>query len=601
MQTTNFDVMQEGGPAMPRYNLFTKIVSLIVIMLMPIAGLYFYSNKTSTDVLRSELNKSSTNQLIFFQNQVNTSIDLLTLWPNLLIHDPDISSLQEMYLNSEFFDIDEITLVKRIETKLSFQESSSDWKSSLFIYSPSLNRVVSDNDVKQYDAADLKKRLKPGWQVKKITVNGKEQFEFSLFTVTPFSTFNHPERANMIVEVKFDSQNIESMLDQFKSDGRRDPFYYKEGIGAIYNSSTDRELTGQLIKRLKTVPFKDTENRTVELDGKTYMVNIVSSSTTGWHMVDYMPVSDIMSPINKSNRMFYVSVGCLLLMSCLVAYLIYAQVQVPIKKLVQAFYKLKTGDYSIRMKPRGNGEFSFVFSRFNSMVEQIQELFERVYLEKIHVREAKLKQLQSQINPHFFYNCFSFISSMAKLNNTQAVVAMSENLSSYYRYTTRQERDLVMLSEEIDFVTSYLEIQKMRMKRLDYSIALPPRMRKLDIPPLVIQPFVENAVIHGIEPHVDAGMIRITGEFGDGEVRLMVEDDGQGMSEQELALLQEKLSMPMDEEMGCGLWNVHQRMHLRFGEHSGLTLGRSPLGGLKVTLKWSQSTEEYAERRNSDD
>jgi two-component system sensor histidine kinase YesM len=537
-------------------------------------------------VLGTELNRSNTNQLVFFQHQLNTSMDNLALWPNLLIQDPDILTFKDIYAYNRYLDLDTITLIKRIQTKLNIQESSSNWRSSLLIYSPALQRVVTVNDVKSYDVAELRSRLKPGWQVFKEGEPGKEKYTFSMITVYPFSEINHPEKANVIIEVRFDSANIRDMLDKFKSDGRRDPILYKKGIGAIYNRTADRGLADRLIAQLERDHLQDTESRTLEIGDESYMVNVVKSAATGWYLIDYMPLADIVGPIRRTNLLFYISVGCLLLMSCLGAYLLYAQVQVPLKKLVQSFQRLKNGDYSVRMQAKGNSEFGFVFTRFNLMVEQIQDLFEKVYLEKIHVREARLKQLQSQINPHFFYNCFSFISSMAKLKNHQAVVAMSQNLSKYYRYTTRQERDLVPLSEELDFVTSYLEIQNMRMSRLHYSIDIPLRMRKLDIPPLVVQPLVENAVVHGIERSAGAGQIRITGECEGGGIRIIVEDDGKGMTEEALAALERKLDMPMDEEMGCGLWNVHQRMLLRFGGDAGLTLSVSPLGGLKAVLSW---------------
>lgn len=571
---------------MSKYNLFTKIVVLIVIMLIPILILYVYSNRTTTGVLRDELNTSNMNQLVFFQQQVNTSIDLLSSWPNLLINDPDILSFNDSDLQGGYLNLDGINLVKRIQTKLSIQESSSNWKSRLTIYSPSLHRMVSSNASERYKDADLEQTVKPGWQVRKAGTADGERFVFSWVSVSPYTLTPRPREAAMIIKVEFDSRNIEDMLDKFKSDGRREPFYYKKDTGKIYNRTANRPLTEELIKRLEQEELKDIEIRTVEVRGQPYTVGIVRSDTIGWYLIDYMPLSDILQPIHRSNRLFYTSIACLLLMSCLAAYLLYVQVQVPVKQLIAGFQRLKHGDYSVRVKPKGRNEFSFLSVRFNLMVGQIQELFEKVYMEKIHVREARLKQLQSQINPHFFYNCFSFITSMAKLQNVQAVIAMSHNLSRYYRYTTRQERDLVPLSEETEFVTNYLEIQKMRMNRLHYTVEIPPPMRKLNIPPLVIQPLVENAVLHGIEPHRNASTIRVTGEYGGGMAKIVVEDDGGGLTMGELAALETKLSRPLDEEMGCGLWNVNQRMRLRFGEEAGLLFSVSPLGGLKVTLQW---------------
>ncbi|OMC97282.1 histidine kinase [Paenibacillus sp. FSL R5-0636] len=571
---------------MYRYNLFTKIVSIMVIMLIPITILYFYSNKTTTDVLRTELNTSNNNQLSFFQNQVESNMELLSSWPILLIHDPDILSLKDTYLEKGRLNLDTINLIKRIQTKISIQESSSNWKSKLYLYSPSIHRMVSENDAKLYEDEDLKREVKSGWHVEKIEGQEGDRFVFSWFSFTPFMSEFAPEKVKTVMKVEFDSRNIEDMLDKFKSDGRRDPFYYKQGTGLIFNRSADKVLAKELVDRLEETQLKPSENRTVKIEGESYSVNIVYSDKMGWYLIDYMPLNEILHPILTSNRLFYFAISALLLMSCLVAYLLYVQVQVPIRLLVGGFQRLKQGDYSTRVEIKGKNEFSFLSGRFNSMVEQIQMLIENVLMEKIHVREARLKQLQSQINPHFFYNCFSFITSMAKLDNMGAVVGMSHNLSRYYRYTTRQERDLVALSEEVEFVNHYLEIQKMRMSRLRYEINIPPQMRKRELPPLVLQPLVENAVIHGIEPIAKEGLVRITGSCVGREMTLTVEDDGQGMTTEGIIELENKLSRAMDEEMGCGLWNVHQRMRLRFGETSGLRISPSPLGGLQVTLQW---------------
>lgn len=571
---------------MYRYNLFTKIVSIMVIMLIPITILYFYSNKTTTDVLRTELNTSNNNQLSFFQNQVESNMELLSSWPILLIHDPDILSLKDTYLEKGRLNLDTINLIKRIQTKISIQESSSNWKSKLYLYSPSIHRMVSENDAKLYEDEDLKREVKSGWHVEKIEGQEGDRFVFSWFSFTPFMSEFAPEKVKTVMKVEFDSRNIEDMLDKFKSDGRRDPFYYKQGTGLIFNRSADKVLAKELVDRLEETQLKPSENRTVKIEGESYSVNIVYSDKMGWYLIDYMPLTEILHPILTSNRLFYFAISALLLMSCLVAYLLYVQVQVPIRLLVGGFQRLKQGDYSARVEIKGKNEFSFLSGRFNSMVEQIQMLIENVLMEKIHVREARLKQLQSQINPHFFYNCFSFITSMAKLDNMGAVVGMSHNLSRYYRYTTRQERDLVALSEEVEFVNHYLEIQKMRMSRLRYEINIPPQMRKRELPPLVLQPLVENAVIHGIEPVAKEGLVRITGSCVGREMTLTVEDDGQGMTPERIIELENKLSRAMDEEMGCGLWNVHQRMRLRFGETSGLRISPSPLGGLQVTLQW---------------
>ncbi|AWB45517.1 two-component sensor histidine kinase [Paenibacillus sp. CAA11] len=565
-------------------NLFRKIVLLIIVMLIPIIALYFYANRTSSEVLRQELNQSNMNQLVFFQDQLSTRFDTLASWTNLLTHDPDIKSFQDIYLQDKQLNLDSINLIKRIQDKISLQQSSSNWKSKLYIYSPSLSRVVTERDAGYYRKEDI--AVKHGWQVQPYQNGEETSYLFSWSATAPFLTAAQSENANTIIKVEFDSSNIQDMLDGFKTGGHRDPFYYNASLGVIFNRTADRPFIQKLIRQLQDKPMPEVENRTVRLRDQNYTVNIVKSQTTGWYMVDYLPLSEIMKPIGDSNRLFYYSIGALLLMSFLAAYLLYSQVQVPLKQLIYGFQRLKAGDYNFRINVKGNNEFSFLSLRFNSMVEQIQELFERVYLEQIHVKEARLKQLQSQINPHFFYNCFSFITSMAKLRKHEAVVAMSNSLSRYYRYTTRQERDLVPLEEELDFVKYYMEIQTMRMNRLVYDIDLPDKCRRMELPPLLIQPLVENAVLHGIEPQADKGVIRIFVSLEHQRMKVVVEDNGKGMTGEELLQLENRLSSPLDETMGCGLWNVQQRLRLRFGETAQLSFRKSELGGLGAMLTW---------------
>lgn len=578
---------------MPKFNLFRKMLLILVIMLIPITVLYLYSNKTSSDVLREELKNSSRDQLNFFQQQIDTTIHAISQWPNLLIYDPDISTLKDIpRQEGDYLDLETIELIKRIQKKLSIQENSINWASQLTIYSPSLNRVITSSKVYLLEENQLSSLPVDGWQMSSFNVSAdKREHLFSLFTVSPFSSSSNPQHSNLVIEVQFSSKNIEQMLDAFRGKGQSNPFYYVKQDELIYHSSADTTLVARLMEHVALNELETSRYETVVLDGESYLVNMERSTTTGWVLVDYLPISEMMQPIKKSNILFYSSAITLLVMATILIYLLYAQVQVPIKQLVTSFQRVKNEDYTVRLKPKGNTEFTFLFNRFNSMVSQIQELFQRSYLEQIHIREAKLKQLQSQINPHFFYNCFSFISSMAKLQNYPAIIAMSQNLSHYYRYTTRQEKELVSLQEELKFIQHYLDIGVMRMKRLSYEIDVPDEMLGDMIPPLSIQPLVENAMVHGIERSSSAGIIRISARTEHNQRIITVEDDGKGMEQAALATLSKRLNYPMQEDMGCGLWNVHQRLTLRYGERAGIILQNSKLGGLSVSISYDNTME----------
>lgn len=126
-------------------------------------------------------------------------------------------------------------------------------------------------------------------------------------------------------------------------------------------------------------------------------------------------------------------------------------------------------------------------------------LIEQVYLEQLRAKDAHLKQLQSQINPHFLYNCLFFIKSKAVVGDTDSVEAMALNLGEYYRYITKTDHSLTTLQDELKLLENYLEIQNLRKQRISYEMDIAEDLLGLQIPRLLIQPLVENSIIHGIE------------------------------------------------------------------------------------------------------
>ncbi|WP_370881025.1 hypothetical protein [Paenibacillus brasilensis] len=185
--------------------------------------------------MRNELNQSNYNQLTFFQNQVNTNIEMISSWPHLLIHDSDVASFQAIFLKDKTLNLDGINLVKCIQTKLGLQESSSNWRTGLDIYSPSLERVVSENGAGFYDQKELNRLIKDGWQVSK------------------------------------------------KKNVRKEPFYYKKGVGTIYNRTANEELSGKLITKLEKMGLHEVDNLTMKIGEESYLVHAVLSQTTGWY------------------------------------------------------------------------------------------------------------------------------------------------------------------------------------------------------------------------------------------------------------------------------------------------------------------------------
>jgi two-component system sensor histidine kinase YesM len=411
----------------------------------------------------------------------------------------------------------------------------------------------------------------------------KERFYRQIITPAKATSL---DQSSSLMEVSFPVENIKVMLDQFKSGGHGDPFLYRPGLTPIYNSSSSRPLVAELLGKLPASLDGDSGRLLVKLERQQYVVHYVKSKQLGWDLVDYVPLQQIVRPITASRNLFYGSIGLLLALSVLAAALLYRNVQIPIRKLMHGVQLLKKGDFSARIQYKADNEFDFLVRRFNEMAEETQQLIETVFMERIRLREATLKQLQAQINPHFLYNSLFFIVNTAKLGDQEAVVAMAQNLGDYYRYTTRVENQLVPVREELNVVRNYLVIQNLRMQRLYYEIEVSEPLSSQLIPRLLLQPIVENAIVHGLERQAGDGIIVIRGTVTGGECRIEIADNGVGLPADRLAELERQIELPMEEKMGCGLWNVHQRLKYQFGEDAGVELRQAQGGGLCVALHW---------------
>ncbi|GAA3407676.1 sensor histidine kinase [Paenibacillus hodogayensis] len=570
-----------------KVNIFGRILILVVLLLIPILVLYSFSNRTANQVVREQIQSSGLNQLRFFLNQLDSTIDNLAMFPVILGQDPHIRD----YLDKPGGALPEMLAKQaRITEKLGLQSVSSPFSNDLSIVQPQEKTVLSSNIyVNGTSNWTWGGDVHSVWTYAQDKTRGFPTAAFIREIVEPANA-KQVEAAATLYHVSFPVRNISELLDMYKKDKQSDPFLYKPGEEPIGSSTPDKETVQPVIALLNDGALNESGQLQFRIEDRQLLVSYVrSSQLPGWYMVDYEPVERVLAPIAKTRNLFYVSVGLLLMLSMLASFLLYRNVQRPILNLIRSMQRLKRGDLSTRIEYRSKNEFDYLIVRFNEMAEQIQVLVEDVYAEKIRSREATLKQLQSQINPHFLYNSLFFIINSAAMDDRDSVVAMSQHLAEYFRYTTRVDDQTVTLKDELDLIRHYLEIQSMRMHRLQYDIAVPEEMLDETMPRLLIQPLVENAIVHGIEGRPEGGRIAITGQRDDGYNRIVVADSGAGLTGGELERLLASLETPMTDRIGRGTWNVHQRLYYQFGEGSGLTFEAIPEGGLKAVLTWNRA------------
>ncbi|GAS83876.1 sensor histidine kinase [Paenibacillus amylolyticus] len=576
-----------------KFTVFAKTVILLICLLVPILLLYTYANQANVDMVVEEKQQSSLNQFNYFSSQVDKNIEQLSLYGLTLLRDPSI--LHYRYMTDLTSQYEKNSIYLDILDKLSLYQSTSRWKNDITIVLPQAELVLSTMSSRTVYDEKMLTFPQPGqWQL--------EQGSFTYFFTDNYEWNEKPVNTGVrtVMEINFDPMNVVAMLDDFKETQGGDPFLLVPGNEPLLNRTADPELVEAI---MRDMPFNGTEregNHQLEVGGKQYLVSYVHSKQLQAVYVNPVVLDDLLTPMDKSRNMFITSILLLLVLSIGAALLLYRKVQVPIHRLMRGLQQIRKGQLSTRIPvDHSRDEFAYLTQSFNHMAEQIQELIEKVYEERIRSREATLKHLQSQINPHFLYNCLFYIKNMTQLGNREAVIAMSLSLGDYYRYITRGENDMTTVEEEIRLLDHYLSIQQMRTNRLTYEIAVPQQLMQLHIPRLLIQPIVENAVIHGIEPMEGSGHVVVTGmavpEHIEGRkytrYSLFVDNDGVTLTAEEIAELEREINEPMGEEIGTGTWNVHQRLVTRYGLSSGLHFGAIPYGGLSVEIRWFEEEQ----------
>lgn len=253
-----------------------------------------------------------------------------------------------------------------------------------------------------------------------------------------------------------------------------------------------------------------------------------------------------------------------------------AGITVPIRRLSEATKQAASGDFAVRAQESSDDELTVLNTSFNRMVEKIGNLVEDIRIEQVNLRQAELKLLQAQINPHFLYNTLDSIIWLAEAGDMEQVVQMVSALSDFFRTTLSKGKDYIALEDEEVHICSYLQIQQLRYRDiLEYKIQIPKELGDYQILKLTLQPLVENALYHGIKNKRGVGHIEVTGKEEGGCLVLRVRDDGIGMTEERLGQVRAIIGGEFADEKsksGFGLFNVDQRLKLNYGLDYGLAV-----------------------------
>ncbi len=285
-----------------------------------------------------------------------------------------------------------------------------------------------------------------------------------------------------------------------------------------------------------------------------------------------------------------VTLGAVSLMLCLWGALVLSrQVTRPVREMTAAMKRVQLGELSARVVPRGEGELGQLAVGFNQMVAECELNLRRSVERQKELNDTRIRMMQSQLNPHFLYNTLDSMKWMGVTHGVPQVATLAEDLAKILRASISGD-EFVTLGQELELLERYIDIQLIRFEdRFACEIEVDDALMGCMVPKLVLQPIVENAVIHGVRD-MDDGYIKIWAEADAGDLRLFVQDNGCGMEKPQDGPLGFGVSGRPGEHLG--MFNVDSILRLHFGDAYGLSVRSRPGEGCLVMVRLPMRREK---------
>lgn len=367
----------------------------------------------------------------------------------------------------------------------------------------------------------------------------------------------------------------------------------------IYHSGSNwggiSDLTS-VIEEIYREPRTESGGRLETVDGDKYLTVQIVSDLIGWTTIGIVPTSELLREVHQIRRDMILVTVLVLLAVHIVSIVLSKQITKNLKRLHNTMKRVRGGQLKARPHIHTEDEVGQLSDMFSSMMTHVQELMEETEERGKQKREAEYRALQSQINPHFLYNTLNTINYLSKIQQVPNIGEISAALVELMRFAVDQKRDLIPIREELELLKRYLSIQKYRfLDRVTVSIDAEESTLDCLIPKLVLQPIVENALLHGfgISPERE-GRITIKSYCrGDSDVIIDVTDNGVGISEDQMeSILKHESEQNVEGGTGIGISNVKDRIRLSFGEEYGISIVSVPGILTTVELRLPQRKEK---------
>lgn len=334
----------------------------------------------------------------------------------------------------------------------------------------------------------------------------------------------------------------------------------------------------------------------LDIDDERYYV-VTQKMENDWMIIGIVPVIEIISDIQNIQREIWLYATIFLLISSIVGWLFSRRITSPLKRLMNQMSQITKSNFEALTEVTSQDEVGQLSRKYNQMIHQIEMLIEQVNEVESKKREAEMRALRHQINPHFLYNTLSTIRWMVKFKHYEKAYNAIAALVQLMEASMEKKGPFITIRDEIDLLEKYMVIQKFRYgSHIELTITCDERCYDYKIPRMLLQPLVENAIFHGIAPKEAAGQIEVNISLVEGvkpRIFILIKDDGVGIPAHVMpGLLKPSSKRQTGIMYGIGLNHVHETIQLHYGSQSGVNIQSVPNQGTVISLELENREDE---------
>ncbi|MDF2883996.1 MAG: hypothetical protein K0R54_4562 [Clostridiaceae bacterium] len=575
-----------------RYQLILSYIPIFIVCLL-IINLVLYYFMVNTLKMNSSEFVNETVKII--SRDITKNLNQYDEISSSIAFDENLSGLLSGKINDYNYYIDS----NKVNQKLYyFTQNSLDLK-SIFVYPLNGTNVIRSNDNIIYNDMNYIDNK----HFKSLASNAKTK----VWSTSPVAGYD-PDGGNYLyflrsipnfgvsyglIQMQIDEESIFNIYKD-SSFGKDSTIFIIDENGNIISHPNKKTISTRIETSLNEKINQNSGSFTIELEGKNYMIVYNTIPSAKWVLIAKIPINYI-----ESNNQWLLTINLIifiisLIFVILISVWVSSKIASPLERIGRAMKRLEKGDFEVRLDYDSNNEMGEIYKRYNSMSVEIKNLMEDIREEEKKKKEAYIKVLQAQIKPHFLYNTLFTVKCLAAINKQPQIEEILDSLIKLLMASISKGGEFVSVYEEIEYIKNFALIQKYRFgDKFKIIFNISSEIQNYIVPKLIIQPIIENAIVHGMDAEINFIEINIEGRVEGEDVVFRIRDNGKGIDADKINMM---LQVPENNNKnsfnGMGIKNVNERIKLYFGDQYGLYYLSNIENGTEVIMRLPVITDE---------